>query len=94
MAFVRTRTIKGRKYYSLEERYREGGKVKSRWLRSLTSAADFIGANLRPDDYGVSSALKAIEDEKAKQPSSPPASSPEPGQPGEQSGGDAEGKAP
>ncbi len=35
MAFIRTRTVNGRKYRSLEERYREGGKVKSRYIRSL-----------------------------------------------------------
>ena len=35
MPFIRTRTINGRKYRSLEERYREGRKVKSRYIRSL-----------------------------------------------------------
>jgi len=33
--FVRVKTIKGRKYAYLEERYREGGKVKSRHIKYL-----------------------------------------------------------
>lgn len=33
--FIRTRVIKGRTYRTLEERYRQGGKVKSRHVRSL-----------------------------------------------------------
>jgi hypothetical protein len=40
MPFVRTKVVKGRTYRSLEERYREGGKVKSRYIRSLP-AGDF-----------------------------------------------------
>ncbi len=48
MSFVRTRTIKGRKYYSLEERYRgANGKVKSRFIRALKSASYVIGINLQ-----------------------------------------------
>lgn len=35
MAFIRTKIVNGRVYRSLEERYREGGKVKSRYIRSL-----------------------------------------------------------
>lgn len=35
MAFVRTKIVKGRVYRSLEERYRQNGKVKSRYIRSL-----------------------------------------------------------
>src|SRR4051812_26649178 len=37
MAFTRYKVINGRVYVSLEERYREGRKVKSRYLRSLGS---------------------------------------------------------
>jgi hypothetical protein len=39
MAFVRYKQVGKHTYISLEERYREGGKVKSRFLRSLGRVA-------------------------------------------------------
>ena len=49
MAFIRIRTIKGRQYRYLEERWREGKKVKSKstFLGAVGAVAGFIGANLR-----------------------------------------------
>jgi hypothetical protein len=35
MAFIRTKIVNGKTYRSLEERYREGKKVKSRYVRAL-----------------------------------------------------------
>jgi hypothetical protein len=35
MTFIRTKIVNGRTYRSLEERYREGDKVKSRYIKSL-----------------------------------------------------------
>jgi hypothetical protein len=39
--FIRTRIINGRTYSSLEERYRQDGKVKSRHIRSLGAHKGF-----------------------------------------------------
>lgn len=35
MSFIRRKVVKGRVYLSEEERYRENGKVRSRFIRSL-----------------------------------------------------------
>lgn len=46
MTFIRRKIVKGRVYLSEEERYRENGKVKSRYIRSLREHDRFIDRSI------------------------------------------------
>jgi hypothetical protein len=59
MAFTRVRTIKGKQYRYLEERWREGKKVRSR-STFLGAIGEFIAAQrLDPQDRAVACAERA-----------------------------------
>ena len=66
MSFIRTRTIKGRQYCYLEQRWREGRKVKSKsiFLGAIGGALGFIGANLRADGRALEKIIEAGEKDK------------------------------
>lgn len=66
MSFIRTRTIKGRQYRYLEQRWREGRKVKSKsiFLGAIGGALGFIGANLRADGRALEKIIEAGEKDK------------------------------
>jgi hypothetical protein len=55
MSFIRTKTVNGRVYRSLEERYREGGKVRSRYIRSL--GTDYWNDRAANEPVGVHDAI-------------------------------------
>jgi hypothetical protein len=67
MSFVRIRTIKGRSYRYLEERWREGGKIRSR-STYLGPAEMGVGPLSRGIDWGATFATEhgvKYEDEQA-----------------------------
>lgn len=68
--FIRTKIINGKTYRSLEERYREGGKVKSRYIRSLTSDSGLpngTGAHFQGEVAAFDGMVMDIEKAKSAQ---------------------------
>ena len=57
MAFVRTKTVKGRKYRYLVENYREKGKVRQRII-------EYLGSIKEEDEYMVTTSTKKISFEE------------------------------
>jgi hypothetical protein len=88
MPFIRTRIVKGRSYRSLEFRWREGKRVRSKSI--AISGEHPVGAYM---DLSLADMAKAVELYKLKEqekaaiapPSSSHASPPEPARPEEQS---------
>lgn len=66
--FIRTKIINGKTYRSLEERYREGGKVKSRYIRSLTNDGlrDGTGAHYQGEVAAFDGMVQQMKHDEAK----------------------------